>query len=356
MLEEKVLWSQKAQSKSDSYKNFGYMLYEIIGGRLTLLAFLSLFSFSGYYLGYFGQFLSLAIGVILFYAVLDAFNIFWTGIKLEYAVTDKAIMFLWGASSDGALRIPFNEITKISAEYEPNNKRSAIIFENVHHFKNGDFGFSQERYFKELSFENVSEIEKLINILRQVYPKPIELVQSDERIAWEDRLPKSNLYLKFLQLLAFSFLYFSTTFVLKIIDYNFIGTEKVVDIVVHQEFKDKGTLGMFSHLTTKNNYKIKLAVNPKFQKNYLNKTVNFETSRLFNEVVKFNSIQAPHRYESHVTGYKGISVFSKLFTLALMLFSCFHIFSKRGIVPFRELSILILAPIISLLISYFLLT
>jgi len=355
MQEEKILWSQKAQSKSESYKNFGYMLYEIIGGRLTLLAFLSLFSFSGYYLGYFGQFLSLAIGAVLFYTILDAFNIFWTGIKLEYAVTNKGIMFLWGNSSDGSLAIPFNEITKISAEYGPSNKRSAIIFENVDHFKNGDFGFSQERYFKQLSFENVSDIENLIKILNQVYTKPIERVQSDESIAWEYRLPRSNLYLKFLQFLAFIFLYFSTSFVLKIIDHNFLKTEKVVDVVVAQEHMNKGALGVTNHLLTKNNHKIELAVDKLFQKKYLNETVEFKTSTLFNEVVEFNSLKS-FRYESHVNGYKGIAAFSKLFTLALMLFSCYHIFSNRGIVPFRELSIIILAPTISLLISFFLLT
>lgn len=355
MPNEGLLWSQKANSKSNNYKNFGFFLYDFIGGKLTILAFLGLFGFVGYHLGYFGHFLTLGIGVFLYYIISDAFNVFWTGVNLEYQVTDKYIRFIWGVSKQREIIIPFEEITNISAEYGAMNKRSAIIFENSDKFKNGDFGFSQERYFNQLSFENVNDIEALIRILNDVGDKRVEIIKPDLSKPWEEQLPSSTVYLKVLQLVAFLYLFISSSLFLNFIDFHFLKSEKIVDTVISQEYGGSETWGMTNKLTTKNGYTIELTTNPKYKFNYLNKNVGFSVSPMFNNITTFENFNTK-KHESLKTGQGGASVLFKLLSIIAMIISCMYIFYKRGVIPFFELGMVILGPLFFLLPAVFLFT
>jgi hypothetical protein len=345
MNQNHILWQQKANSNSSTLRNFGYFLYEFVGARFTVLAFLGLFNFAAYYLDFFGQFLSIGITIFLYYIISDAFSVFWTGVNLEYFVEDDKIVFRWGVFRNHELVVPFDKITKISALYSDNQKRSAIIFENSDNIKNGDYGFSKEIYFDQLSFENVVDIKNLVSVLHESYGK-IKTLQDAYRIEWKERLPTSSLYLKFLQLCAFIFLYASTSVGLRIIDNNILTSNLVQDVVIKQ---DKKFIGHYqsSIIETKEGYSFELTRH----RDYQGELVSFYVSPLFKDVTSFESYKSPN-YETLESAYRGFNIVIKIIAIITMILSSSFIFYKRGRIPFAELTMILLFPIAMCIIAF----
>ena len=234
MNNDEILWEQKAIGKKNLAVYFGFFLYEFIGARWTILAFVGLFNVGAYNLDYIGQGISIGLAIILFYLMMDAFNTFWTGINLNYVVYPDRIAYYWGVTGPKELVIPFDEITQISYTQDPKSKRSALLFITESNLKNKDFGFSKEAYFNQLSFENIQDSEKLIKILTEQCDQEVKIIPVDEITQWFDRLPNATLYIKTLQLIAFIWLFISTSILMKIVDCSFLTYKKVTEIVTHQ--------------------------------------------------------------------------------------------------------------------------
>ena len=93
MDEYKVLWTQRANAKANTIRHFGNFMYEFIGARFTFIAFIGLFNFAAIGLSFFDEVLTAGITLILYYLISDAFNVFWTGVNLEYQVTRQGIVY-----------------------------------------------------------------------------------------------------------------------------------------------------------------------------------------------------------------------------------------------------------------------
>jgi len=349
MMQSDILWSQKANTNVSTLRQFGYFLYEFVGARFTILAFIGLFNVATYNLDVFGWILSGGISIFLYYIISDAFSVFWTGINLEYFVTKDEIIFQWGVIKIHELTVPFNKISKISALCGGKDKRHAILFENSDGFKNGDFGFSKEIYFNQLSFENVRTIVSLVSILNDVWGSNVEILQNSKKLNWVDKIPSSSLYLKFVQLVAFIFLYFSTSIALNLIDNNCLTSLYVQDVVIKQELVLEGNNYDYNIMETKEGYKIKL----RHYYAYKDQEVKFYVSPLFKNVTKFDSYK-PLKRESLENGYKGFNVVFKSLAIIVMLFSSSYIFYKRGDIPFTDLSVFLIFPILIIFIAFYL--
>lgn len=131
-----------------------------MGARYTVLAFIGLFNVATFNLDFYSQILAGGIAIFLFYIISDAFSVFWNGINLKYLVATDSIIYQWGVTRTHELIIPYNKITKISSFYGKDEKRCAIIFDNIDNIKNRDFGFSKEIYFNQLTFE----MSKILNL------------------------------------------------------------------------------------------------------------------------------------------------------------------------------------------------
>lgn len=349
MISDDILWTQKAHSNSNSIGHFGYFLYEFISARFTVIAFIGLFNFAGYNYQFFGYSIATGIALFLYYIISDAFNVFWTGLNLKYNITKSGILFEWGVLKDHELFIPFDEISRVLVVTRKEGKRHALIFENEEKIKNGDYGFSKEIYFDQLSFENISDINSVVKIIADLNPSKVHEVQQYKYKPWTEKVPNSNLYLKFLQLLGFVCIYISTMIAVSIIDCNILPSTYVKDVVVKQTFYSYKDRVKKNILETQQGYEISLISNY----GYENAEVEFWVSPLFKQTTDFDSFKSTSR-ESHMNAYMGLSLIFKLMALCSTLFSASYIFYKRGFVPFVDLSVLLILPMLMLIVAFYL--
>ena len=345
-----ILWTQKAHSKYNTIEHFGIFLYEFISARFTIIAFIGLFNFVGYNFQFFGYSVSTGIAIFLYYIISDAFNVFWTGLNLKYSITKSGILFEWGVLKDHEVFVPFEDVSRILVVNNKKGKRRSLIFENVDKIKNGDFGFSKEIYFDQLSFENISDIDSTVKIIVDLNPLKVFHLDENKNISWTEKIPSSTLYLKFLQLIGFACIYLSAMIAIIAIDNNLLSSTYVKDVVVEQYLYSYEDDLKQNILVTKEGYNIKLG--SRFS--YVGEEVEFMVSPLFKHVTKFNSfkVKATSR-ESHENSYMGFSLVFKIIALFSTLFSASYIFYKRGFVPFEDLSVLLLLPILILIVAFF---
>lgn len=344
-----VLWSQKANSGRSTIVQFAYFLYEFIGARFSIIAFIGLFNVATYNLDWYGYILAGGISVFLYFVISDAFNVFWNGINLKYYITTEGVTFEWGVLKDFVLDIPFEDITRISAIFGNKSKPGAIVFENKEGFKNGDFGLSKEVYFNQLSFENVKDLEKVISILKEVSGCKVEILQRVKPVHWTQSTPESSMYLKFIQLLALIFLYFSTSLTLRLIDNNFLTSIEVQDTVVSQEFIDFGNYLHYNKIKTTNGHEFTL----ERYCDHSEEVLTFYVSPMFLDVTYFVGNKTDTG--EHVrNGYLGFNFIFKFLTVWVMLFSASYIFYKRGKIPIKDLSVFLLFPLFFIFIAFYL--
>ena len=345
MNNDEILWEQKANGNKNLLVFFGFFLYEFIGARLTILAFVGIFNVGTYNLDYIGQGISIGLAVILFYLMLDAFNTFWTGINLRYVVYRDHIAYYWGVIRPYELILSFDEINEISYVQDPQSKRSALLFNTRLNLKNKNFGFSKEAYFNQLSFENIENSEQLITTLKDQCDQQVKIVPIDKFVDWTEKLPDSTLYIKTLQLVAFIFLFISSDTVMKIIDCNALPSKRVTELVTQQHRpnpKEKPTT-----LTTESGYTIKI----ESIHNYKGDELGFYVSPMYDEVVSVN-FKVGGRYEIFIGEYNNFTVGFKFLAICFMMFSSIYIFYKRGNVSFANLQILILLPVVFLILGF----
>lgn len=350
MKAHEVLWRQRAYGQTSTLRHLSNFLYEFVGARFTLLAFIGLFNFAAIGYAYFDLVLTLGISLFLFYLISDAFNVFWTGINLEYQLTTEGVMFDWGVFKDHELFVPYQKISKVFAVRKGKNKRSALIFENTLNLKNGDYGFSKEIFFKILSFENVQELEEVIAVIEKEGGYEIAIKEVYDTASLDEKLPHSYLYLKFLQLLSLVFLYISTSIFLNFVDANILSSYSVEDKIVRQELKPLKKGYYYNHFETEKGYDFVLKGKSHF--NYLEEEVGLLISPLYKKVVGFYGFKFS-KHQSLRHGYLGGNVLVKLIALFFSILSGAYIFYKRSYIPFEDLSVFLIFPSLILILAFF---
>lgn len=344
-----VLWTQRANARANTLAHLGNFIYEFIGGRLTYLAFIALFNFSAIGFGVFDKVLTFSIAIFLYYLISDTFNVFWTGINLKYSITEQGISYNWGVFKNHELNIRFEEITSFAVIQ--NGKRKAIEFLNINNVKNGDFGFSKELHFNQLTFENINDLQKVIQILQSNTDLILEEGETAKSNKIDNKLTNSNVYLKFLQLISLTFLYLASSICLHLIDNNLLPSTSVVDKVVAQKTNSYNSKSHFCDLITLKDHSFAIRVT--YMEDYVGEEVELLVSPIFKNVVEIKKIKYQD-YLSLENGYHGpVKIMVKLVALFLSLCSAIYIFYKRSIVPFEDLSILLLFPAIFLFLAYY---
>jgi len=322
-------------------------IYEFVGARFTILAFIGLFNIAAIQMEYIGQMLAAGIAVFLYYIISDAFSIFWTGINLEYLITHDSIIYRWGVKNSHELVIPLKDITAISIDDK--KKRRAVVFDNVSNIKNGDYGFAKEIHSKQLSFENIENLEPLIEVLDTVQQLQIGKLTDPPHLDWTEKLPHSRWYVKSLQLYAFLLLYLSTSIVLKLIDHNVLDHTYVVDLVVDQRRQKVFDKAAYTYLDTELGYSLRLAGSH----DYLDEEIEFYATDLYKDVIYFGSYKGL-RGNPLVDRWTGMSLLFRLASLLSMLIAACYIFYKRANIPLTDLSVLIGLPVFFSLIAFLL--
>ena len=154
MTDESILWFFNETAPTAIYTSFFVFLYEFIGARFSFFAFLGLFNVFSSEFKYFGFILAAAISILIFMFLQEAFNHFWNGINLKYAISKQGIHFDWGVFRHHELDLDFDQIDSIYIVDD--KKRNAIIFDNKEGIKNSSYGFGNELSASVLSFENVT--------------------------------------------------------------------------------------------------------------------------------------------------------------------------------------------------------
>lgn len=284
MVKYEVLWSQKANANSSTLVLLGNFIYEFIGVRFTLIAFIALFNFASIGFHFFDEILNIGISLILYFFLRDAFNVFWTGINLKYYITKQGILYTWGVFRSHELLIPFDEISNIIVLNNSKHKRKALIFENLRCLKNGDHGLSKEIFFNILSFENINELEKVVNILRNVGYTKITIKEEAQSYKLDEKLKYSYLYYKSLQLLSLIFLYIATNIGLNLTDTHLANSDLIKDVIVKQEESSFRSDYFYLNLTTSKGHSFTL------QSRYLNdhtgEEVKLRISPIYNKVIE----------------------------------------------------------------------
>ncbi len=330
------LWRQKANFGRSNFNNFLNFLYEFVSGRVTILAFVGLFNFATLNAEFYGMILAAGVTLVLYYFISDAYKTFWTGINLEYFVSNRGIAYKWGVTTTDEVHLSFEEISKILVVRKKN--RSAVVFETTSSIINGLYGFSKELYFNVLSFENVFLMDELIEVMNQVYPGRLELVEDVKDFNWQEKVPESSLYVKSVQFLGIVFLYFASSTALHLIDNNLLQGEYVTDTIV----KDVG-----NHIETE----LGFTMNVKYYKNRAGELIEFELSPLYNNVTEvFYPEFAGH--EGLENYYIGIYSLFKFGAFLVMLFSSCFIFYKKGRIHFEDLSVFLLLPIGFIIVAF----
>jgi len=351
MSKYELLWTQRAYAKANTIRHFGNFIYEFVGARFTLIAFIGLFNFAAIGLSFFDEILTFGIVLFLYYLISDAFNVFWTGVNLEYHITKQGIVYNWGVFRSHELLVPFEEIVKISAIRGNSNKRNALVFENSLKIKNGDYGFSKELFFNALTFENIQNLETVIKILEKEGGYDIDIKEKHQSNTLDEKLTSSYLYLKFLQLLTLVFLYLTTNIALHLLDSNLLSNTYVKDIVVAQENRPYGPKYFYNHLKTEKGHSFVLK--GRYFYDHMDEEIELLISPIFKNVIGFENYKQ-HRYESLKNGYLGgINILFKLAALLISFMSGSYIFYKRSYIPFEDLTVFLIFPMGILIVAFF---
>ena len=91
MNDDAIVWSQNATNRSRKIKNFLVFLYEFVGIRFSIIAFLTLLSVATIELPFFENALTISISLLMYYLLKDAFSIFWVGINFKYCISELGI-------------------------------------------------------------------------------------------------------------------------------------------------------------------------------------------------------------------------------------------------------------------------
>jgi len=343
-----VIWSRKASSKSNNIRNFMLFLYEFLGVRFSIIAFLALISVATAQLPYFEKVLTISVSLLMYYLLRDAFNIYWTGINLQYSITELGIKFDWGVFRNKDLFIEFDKVSKVQAVIDDDKQRRALIFENDSKLKNGDYGFSKEIYFSQLSFENLVNIEQVIDVFETASDMKVEVVKNSQTQSWSKRLPSSTLYYKFIQLLALGFIFIATHTSLKLIDNNILlGT-----LTTERVIKESVTLKHFDHkyytIETSGGHKFEIDDAPLLEDN----KITFTLSPMYSDVTAVNNLK--RKKDKVSNGYIGYNRPFKILLVIVLIISTFYIFYKRGSIIFEELSVIVMAPVLALILAFLL--
>lgn len=352
MSEHDMLWTQRANAKANTLSHFGNFLYEFVGARFTFIAFVSLFNFAAIGLSIFDEALTFGIVLILYYLISDAFNVFWTGVNLEYTITRYGLVYKWGIFRSHELFIPFDDIKKVYAIRGGKKKRNALVFENELQIKNKDHGFSKELHFNDLTFENIKDLDHVIKVLEREGGYKIEEKQTYHSSAVDAKLSNSYLYLKFMQLLTLIFLYFATTISLNLIDSNMLTNRYVKDVVIEQDNRPFGSDYFYDHLITEKGHTY--VIGSRYFDNHVGEEVELVISPIFKKVIGF-VIDNERKLGALKNGYVGsMNILFKLAALICSFVCASYIFYKRCFIPFDDLTIFLVFPVFILVVAFFL--